>query len=144
MKTRFVLTVVGLLALLAVSQAYSQTTLTASITFDRRAVRSTDRLNVTLTGNYTCGPLADQGGSGFGEFSGALSQAAGRQVASTIFGVAPTCDGFAHAFQADVPASNIPWHGGQARVTGSMFVQDCSVFPCETASATVNAQISIR
>ena len=141
MNRRSVVAVVGLIVLFAAGQAFGQT-LSASITFDRVASLSTDRLNVTLTGHYTCGPLPPD--SGITTFSGALSQASGRQVASTIFSVLTTCDATDHAFQSDVPASNIPWHGGLARVTGSLFVQDCSVFPCETAQANVNVQVRLR
>ena len=140
MKKQSIATVLGLLLFLAAPQANSQS-LSASITFDRIASLSTDRLNVTLTGHYLCGPIPQPT---FTTFSGALSQASGRQVASTIFSVLTTCDGTDHAFQVDVPASNIPWHGGLARVTGSLFVQDCSVFPCETAQANVNLQVKLR
>ena len=140
MTNRSVATVVGLFVILAVGQASAA--LSASITFDNVASLTTDHLNVTLTGHYTCGPVPP--GSGIFPFSGALSQASGRQVASTIFSVLTTCDGTEHAFQTDVPATNIPWHGGKARVTGSLFVQDCSVFPCDTAQANVNVQVRLH
>jgi uncharacterized protein DUF6299 len=134
-----VVTLVVFFVLALAGQARAQ--ISASIAFDRTGDVSTDRLNVTLTGHYTCGPISE---SGFGSFSGALAQAAGRQVAETIFGIQTVCDGTQHSFQVDVPASNIPWHGGPARITGSLFVQDCSVFPCESAQSTVNVQVKLR
>lgn len=147
MKKLGLATVAALVTLIAAGQVHSQDQpLTASIAFDPAAMLSNDRINVTLTGRYTCGPLraAEPGSGTFAGFSGSLLRASGRQVASTIFGLQLTCDGTEKAFQVDVPALEIPWHGGPARVRGSLTVQDCTSYPCDTTQVNVNTQVKLR
>jgi len=129
--------------------AYGQTsTISAAVTVDRVATLSTDRLVITLTGRYTCGPLPQPQptlGSTFAGATGQVSQAAGRDIAEGGFGFTPICDALEHTFQANVLAGNIPWHGGPARARVNVFVQLCDeFFNCQQANATADMQISVR
>ena len=60
--------------------AYGQSSISAAVAIDRVATMSTDRLVITLTGRYTCGPLPQPQptlGATFASASGQVSQAAG-------------------------------------------------------------------
>ncbi len=129
--------------------AYGQSsTISAAVAVDGVAAVSTDRLVITLTGRYTCGPLPQPQptlGATFATAMGQVSQAAGRAIAEGGFGFTPICDALEHTFQANVLATNIPWHGGPARARVNLFVQLCDqFFNCQQASATADMQISVR
>jgi hypothetical protein len=129
--------------------AYAQSpSISAAFSVDGTAIMATDRLVITLTGTYTCGPLPQpqppQGGT-FAGVQGSVGQAAGRDIAEGGFGFTPICDAVEHTFQANVQAGNIPWHGGKARVRANLFVQLCDeFFNCQQATSAVDKQISIR
>jgi len=122
--------------------------ISATFSVDPVATKSTDRLVVTLTGKYTCGPLPQPQppiGATFAGAEGQLNEAAGRDIAEGGFAFTPTCDAVEHTFQANVLSNNIPWHGGQARVRADLFVQLCDQFGnCQQVRASVDMQISIR
>ncbi len=129
--------------------AYGQSsTISAAVAIDRVATMSTDRLVITLTGRYTCGPLPQPQptlGGTFASASGQVSQAAGRDIAQGGFGFTPLCDALEHTFQANVLAGNIPWHGGPARARLNVFVQLCDeFFNCQQASATADMQVNVQ
>lgn len=127
---------------------YAQNSISAVVAVDSVATMSTDRLVITLTGRYTCGPLPQPQptlGATFATASGQVSQADGRDIGQGGFGFIPTCDAAEHAFQTNVLAGNIPWHGGPARARVTLFVQLCDqFFNCQQANATADTQISIR
>ena len=119
--------------------------LRAAITIDPIANLSSDHLVVTMSGTYSCGPLPQpQEGSNFAFVTGSLAQASGREIATGSLGFQPLCDDQLHPFELGVHAGNIPWHGGKARVTATLSVQLCEFFPCETASSSLDQQISVR
>ena len=128
--------------------AYGQNSISATVAVDNVATMSTDRLVITLTGRYSCGPLPQPQptlGATFATASGQVSQADGRDIAQGGFGFIPTCDASEHTFQANVLAGNIPWHGGLARARVTLFVQLCDqFFNCQQANATADTQISFR
>ncbi len=126
--------------------------LSASLAIDPTANLSTDRIVVTVHGTYTCGPILPEvpfPGTDFGNLFVDVRQASGQSITEG-FGNLSTfstliCDGALHPFQVLVPASEIPWHGGLARVNASISVQDCDqFFQCENASSTVDAQLKIQ
>ncbi len=138
---------VSFVSLILVLQAFGQTSLTAVLSIDPVAVKSTDRLNVTLTGRYICGPLPQPQptiGATFASISGTVSQASGRQIGSNMFSVTPTCDMTERTFEASVAASNLPWHGGLGRARVMLNVQNCENYPCDIATASQDVQIHIR
>ena len=122
--------------------------ISAALSVDRTATMATDRLVITLTGRYTCGPLPQPQpptGSTFAGVQGSLSQAAGRDIAEGGFAFTPICDEVEHTFQTNVLSDNIPWHGGNARVRANLFVQLCDeFFNCQQATSAVDMHISIR
>ncbi|HEY6946203.1 MAG TPA: hypothetical protein VI431_13775 [Candidatus Acidoferrum sp.] len=128
--------------------AHAQNSISAVVAVDNVAIMSTDRLVITLTGRYTCGPLPQPQptlGATFATASGQVSQADGRDIGQGGFGFIPICDASEHTFQANVQAGNIPWHGGLARARITLFVQLCDqFFNCQQATATADTQISIR
>ena len=128
--------------------AYGQNSISATVAVDNVATMSTDRLEITLTGRYTCGPLPQPQptlGATFATASGQVSQADGRTIGQGGFGFIPTCDASEHTFQANVQAGNIPWHGGLARARVTLFVQLCDqFFNCQQANATADTQITVR
>jgi len=129
--------------------AYAQSPSISAVFFvDRSATKATDRVVITLTGTYTCGPLPQPQptqGSTFAGVNGSVSQAAGRDIAEGGFAFTPICDAVEHTFQTNVQADNIPWHGGPARVRASLFVQLCDEFSnCQQVNSAVDMQISIR
>ena len=135
--------------LLASFSARAQSpTISAVFSVDPVATKATDRLVITLTGRYTCGPLPQPQptqGSTFAGVNGQVSQAAGRDIAEGGFAFTPVCDAVEHVFQANVQTGNIPWHGGPARVRASLFVQLCDeFFNCQQVNAAVDMQVSIR
>lgn len=121
--------------------------ITATISVDSRASLSPDRIQVIVSGTYTCGPLPQpQPNIGatfaFGDFN--LSQAAGRDVAQALGGFAALCDGLPQVFQVPIFATTIPWHGGKARLVGNLYVQLCDeFFNCEFANASINTAVRI-
>jgi len=121
----------------------------ARISIDAVAAMSNDRLDITVSGRYTCGPLPQPQppylGPSFASVSGSVDQASGRDVAQGQLFFEPICDGLEHTFEVAVPASIIPWHGGPARVRAMITVQRCDPsFDCEQATGTVDAQIKVR
>ncbi len=144
MNKRVVLSIV-VAVLLWFSGSAMADPLSAALTIDPIANLSSDHLVVTLSGTYRCGPLPQpQGGFNFAFVMGALAQASGREIAGAALSFEPLCDDLAHPFELGVHAQNIPWHGGKARLTANLSVQSCQNFPCETASSSVDQQISIR
>ena len=143
-KREFTLFVAGLAFVLISGQAFAQ--LSATLATDNTAGRTTDRLEIILTGSYTCGPLPAPEVTGFANISGNVSQASGRLIASGFFfvDVSTTCDTAQHTFQVRVPTGNIPWHGGLARVMATLFVIDESVSPALTAFASVDNQVRVH
>ena len=145
-----ILVIIGIfLAMTLPTVTHAQSpSLSATITVDRIAVVSTDRLVVTLTGTYTCGPLPQPQptiGATFAGAQGQLTQAAGRAITEGGFAFTPVCDLNLHNFQTSVHAENMPWHGGPARVRVTLNVQECDeFFNCQFASATADVQINIR
>lgn len=150
MFERLVLFICYVLVLMSLPfSAHAQTpTISATFIVDPVANMTTDRLAITLTGRYTCGPLPQpqpSQGSTFAGVQGQVSQAAGRDIAEGGFGFTPVCDAVEHAFQTNVGAGNIPWRGGLARVRASLFVQLCDeFFNCQQVSAAVDMKISVR
>jgi hypothetical protein len=120
--------------------------LSASLTLDSVALRSTDRLVVTVTGTYTCGPIVvDDPNSDFGTLEIFVSQAAGQSITRGSGGRLLQCDGNSQEFEVLVFANDRPWHGGQARASGSVFVQDCTTeFQCDNAGASAEGPIHVR
>ena len=144
-KRQFMLFVAGLaLALISAGQAYAQ--LSANLAINNTARVSTDHIEVTVTGKYTCGPLPAPEISGFATINVNVVHASGRLLAMGFSGidVSTTCDDVQHTFTVNVPTSNIPWHGGLARVMGSLIVSDCSVSPCLFANASVDETIRLH
>ena len=121
--------------------------ITATISVNSQAILSSDRIQVIVSGTYTCGPLPQPQPTlgatfAFADFS--LSQAAGRDVAQALGGFAALCDGLPQVFQAPIFATTIPWHGGKARLVGSLYVQLCDeFFNCEFANASINTAVRI-
>jgi hypothetical protein len=145
-KRQFMLLVAGLaFALISAGQAFAQ--LTANLAINNTATLSRDHLEITLTGRYTCGPLPAPEVTGFASLGVNVIQASGeRQIAVGFSGidVSTTCDDVEHTFTVNILSSNIPWHGGRARVMGFLDVQDCSVFPCLVANASVDETIRLH
>ncbi|GEM_PF-5029244 len=121
-------------------------TLTAVLSVDPVAKISNDRLVITITGTYRCGPIpASQSPSNWGMLSGTLAQVAGREIAKADWGLQPVCDNQPQTFEYGVHATTIPWHGGKIRVTARLNVQVCQDYStCDTASSSVDQQLSIR
>jgi len=116
--------------------------LTASLTFDPDASRSQDRLVITVTGTYTCGPMV----GGFGGFAFAfidVSQAAGQSIIRGFAGFEPQCDDTLQTFEVEVGADNRPWKGGKARAHGGVFVEDCTEFECHSAFGEATTTIRV-
>jgi hypothetical protein len=101
--------------------------ISASFTVDRTAALSLDRLVVTVTGTYICGPiLSGDEGFGFGQLTITVSQPAGRQIATGWNATTQLeCDGTSQDFEMQVQTGNIPLHAGPATVHGNIFVQSC-------------------
>ncbi len=121
----------------------------ARISINAVAALSHDRLNITVSGSCTCGPLPQPQppylGASFASVSGSVDQASGREVIQGQLFFEPNCDGLEHTFEVAVPASITPWHGGLARVRAMITVQRCDpFFDCEQATGTVDAQIKVR
>lgn len=131
------------LALISSGQAYAQLTATLAI---NNATITKDRLEVIVTGTYTCGPLPAPEITGFASISGEVVQASARGFAIGFFGVdvSTTCDGVQHTFTANALTANIPFHGGLARVIGSLFIADCSGDTCLVNSASVDEGIRLH
>lgn len=123
--------------------------ISATISVDSKAKLSTDRLQVVVSGTYTCGPLPQPQpnfGATFATAGFTLLQASGREVAVSQMGFfGPLCDGSPQTFQTAMIAGSLPWHGGPARLTGSLNVQLCDQFGnnCEFANAVINTQVQI-
>lgn len=136
-------------ALLA-SQACLASGLIATMTVNPTAALSSDRIQLVVSGTYTCGPLPQPQtnvGSTFAFGNLTVFQANGRNVAQAQGGFSAVCDGNPQTFQAPVIAQTMPWHGGKARVVGNLHVQLCDDpygNECETANSDVNTQIGIR
>lgn len=143
-KREFTLFVAGLAFVLISGQAYAQ--LSATLAIDNTASRTRDRIEVIVTGSYTCGPLPAPEVTGFASIGLTVVQSSGRQIAfgSSFLDVSTTCDTVQHPLQISVPASNIPWHGGLGRVMATLSVTDFSVSPPLTASASVDQQVRIH
>ena len=121
--------------------------LSATISVDPVAFKSNDKLLVTISGTYSCGPIPQPQGPGstFANFSGSLSQASGRNITQGGFGMQPLCDGQIQEFETGVHPDYIPWHGGKARVIAFIFVQKCDQFyDCENVNISIDEQVSIR
>lgn len=121
--------------------------LSVSLTVDPTATLSTDRIVVTVRGTVTCGPLLppDIPGLDFGNIFLVMRQASGRSITQGLGFFEPLCDGTSERFESLVPADQMPWHGGLARVNASANVQDCNeFFQCENAFSTVDTQIKVR
>jgi hypothetical protein len=112
--------------------------LSASITIDPDASRSRDRLIITVTGTYSCGPSFSFA-QGFVE----VSQAAGQSIIRGFGFFEPQCDGTLQTFEADVGADIRPWKGGKARARGVVFVEECTEFECESTFAEATSTIHI-
>ena len=144
-KRQFMLFVAGLaLALTSSGQASAQ--LTATLAIDNTATITRDRIEVIVTGRYSCSPIPSEDLGGFAGINGNVIEASARQTAfgSFFLDVTTTCDGVEHTFTVNVPTNFIPWHGGLARVMGSIFASDCSVIPCLFASASVDETIRLH
>ncbi|HEY2989413.1 MAG TPA: hypothetical protein VGL11_16895 [Candidatus Binatia bacterium] len=137
--------VIGVLAL---SATPARAALSASLTIDPVATRTTDRLVVIVTGSYTCGPVPQpqpNEGSNFADIFVSVEQASGRSIAQGENGVFAVCDGNPQTFEISIHSENIPWHGGQARAIGALFVQQCDeFFNCESARSDVDVQIKLQ
>jgi hypothetical protein len=120
--------------------------ISASFTVDPNAALSLDRLVVTVTGTYICGPiLSGDEGFGFGQLSIAVSQPAGRQIATGSNSTTQlVCDGTSQVFEMQVQTENIPLHPGPATVHGNIFVQSCPfVGNCEQAFSDAFASVKL-
>ena len=145
MKKKFMLFVAGLaFALITAGQAYAQ--LSANLAINNHATLTRDHIEVILAGTYTCGPLPAPEVTGFAGIGVNVLQASARQIAfgGSFLDVATTCDAVQHTFTLNIPAGNIPWHGGLARVMGSLMVEDCSGESCVSATASVDETIRLH
>jgi hypothetical protein len=147
MEVRKAISIIAIAICLSCTNAVAAD-LSAVMSIDKTAQLASDRLYVLITGTYTCGPLEQPQptvGSTYSEMSGSLRQASGREIAESQFYYQPLCDGQTHSFEVGVQPENIPWHGGNARVQGSIYVQQCDEFyECDTAQGETNVQIKIQ
>ena len=121
--------------------------LSASFAFNRSADKSTDRIVLTVRGTYECGPLPQPqppSGATFASINVVVVQAQGRDIARGESSLTPICDAVPRDFTLQILATEFPWHGGQARAIGTLFIQECDeAFNCEQVSANANVQIRI-
>ena len=141
----------ALAACLLMSAACFADDLVATITVNRTGALDSERIQLVISGTYTCGPLAQPQGPGYnwGSLGIHVLQANGRQVGESWGGVNPLCDGNPQSFQAPVLAETIPWHGGKVRVIGQLEVQRCDPgYPysgdCEHATSEANLQVNVH